>query len=78
MRLKKIGCAADGAPYVIKALVRQVNTNQVVLDFRFGNIHSPQAVEVATTFLDKTKCPGALGLSEKDKEKLQDILDQNQ
>src|SRR5262249_43458608 len=68
---EEIGCAADGAPYVMGALTRQ-------LDGRFlGYIqpHLAQEAEVAAAFLDEAKCPGALGLSEEAKAKLREIRD---
>jgi uncharacterized protein YjbI with pentapeptide repeats len=81
--LKEIGCAADGAPYVISSLMRPQNAlrlgpvravSLVLLDQRFEGNPSQEA-EVADAFLDKTKCPGARGLSEENKEKLQEIRD---
>jgi uncharacterized protein YjbI with pentapeptide repeats len=64
---KEIGCAADGAPYVIGGLIPR-------LDGRFE--HNPgQEAEVVAAFLDEAKCPGARGLSEENKAKLQAIHD---
>jgi hypothetical protein len=65
--LQQIGCAADGAPYVIGGLIRR-------LDERFEGKLSHEA-EVAVTFLDEAKCPGARGQSEENKTKLQEIRD---
>jgi uncharacterized protein YjbI with pentapeptide repeats len=65
--LRQIGCAADGAPYVIGGLIRR-------LDERFEGKLSQEA-EVAAAFLDGAKCPGARGLSEENKAKLQGIRD---
>jgi hypothetical protein len=68
---EEIGCAADGAPYVIGALIRE-------LDGTFlGYIgpHLAQEAEVAAAFLDEAKCPGALGLSEENKAKLREMRD---
>jgi uncharacterized protein YjbI with pentapeptide repeats len=70
--LEEIGCAADGAPYVIGGLTRRISANQVQLDFRFSGYLSQEA-EVAAAFLDEAKCPGARGLSEENKAKLQEI-----
>ena len=64
--LKAIGCAAEGAPYVVGGLIPR-------LDWRFSNLHPSQEAEVAAAFLDEAKCPGARGLSEENKAKLQDI-----
>jgi uncharacterized protein YjbI with pentapeptide repeats len=81
--LKEIGCAADGAPYVINGLMRPlgaiglrgvVAVNLVWLDRRFEGNPSQEA-EIANSFLDETKCPGARGLSEENKAKLRDIRD---
>jgi hypothetical protein len=64
---KEIGCAAEGAPYVIAGLSRR-------LENRFGRIY-PLEAEVAGAFLDDATCPGARGLSEGNKAKLQTIRD---
>lgn len=65
--LEQIGCAADGAPYVISGLIQQ-------LDDRFQDSPTQEAA-VATAFLDEAKCPGARGLSEGDKATLRKIRD---
>jgi uncharacterized protein YjbI with pentapeptide repeats len=65
--LSKIGCTADGAPYVIATLTPN-------LDQRFDD-NLTQEVEVTGAFLDEAKCPGARGLSEENKAKLQAIRD---
>jgi len=75
-KLKEIGCAADGAPYVIGGLVRRISANQVRIEYGFGRNPS-QAAEVAAAFLDEAKCPGARGLSEENKAKLQEIRDRS-
>jgi len=74
--LKEIGCAADGAPYVVGALIRPISAVRVQLDYRFGPNLSQEA-EVAAAFLDEPKCPGARGLSEENKAKLQEIRDRS-
>jgi hypothetical protein len=71
---KEIGCAADGAPYVINSLMRRVAQNEVLLDYRFEG-HPAQEAEVAAALIDEAKCPGARGLSEENKAKLQEIRD---
>lgn len=82
-KLKEIGCAADGAPYVIAGLMRDAGSSvmreveverAVLLDLRFENNLSKEA-EVAAAFLDETKCPGAHRLSEDNKAKLRAIRD---
>jgi uncharacterized protein YjbI with pentapeptide repeats len=81
--LKEIGCAADGAPYVINGLMHPVGrvgllgvvaVNLVSLDWRFQGNPSQEA-EIATAFLDEKNCPGARGLSEESKAKLREIRD---
>jgi len=71
-KLKAIGCAADGAPYVIGGLIRRISANQVRLDLLFERNLSQEA-EVAAAFLDEVKCPGARGLSDENKAKLREI-----
>ena len=63
-----IGCADEGAPYVISGLIRQ-------LRYRFEQ-HLSQEAGVAKVFLDELKCPGAHGLSAADKATLQRIVRQ--
>jgi hypothetical protein len=72
--LEEIGCVADGAPYVIRGLLGPIYPNRVLLDIRFEGNPSQEA-EVAAAFLDEAKCPGARGLSEENKAKLQEIRD---
>jgi uncharacterized protein YjbI with pentapeptide repeats len=72
-KLKDIGCAADGAPYVIAGLISQ-------LDHRFGTDTDPQRypaqeAAVAAAFLHEENCPGARGLSDDNKAKLQHMRD---
>jgi hypothetical protein len=64
--LIETGCAADGAPYVIGGLIRQ-------LDFRFKK-QPLQEIEVAKAFLSAATCPGARGLSDANKAALQKIV----
>jgi uncharacterized protein YjbI with pentapeptide repeats len=63
--LQKTGCDADGTPHVIHGLLR-------TLDRRFTSDHS-KAADLAAAFLDEASCPGARGLSDKDKSELQKI-----
>ena len=58
-RLIGIGCAVEGAPYVIRGLIEQ-------LDVRFQH-NSARKTEIAGAFLDEANCPGAQGLSEENK-----------
>ena len=64
--LKTVTCRATDAPYVVEGLVRQ-------LDGRFEDDLPRQAL-LAAVFLDEAKCAGARGLSEENKEYLQNIL----
>jgi hypothetical protein len=62
-----IGCAAEGAPYVISGLIRQLGD-------RFSQQPAQQA-GVAKAFIDERNCAGARGLSAADKASLQQIID---
>jgi uncharacterized protein YjbI with pentapeptide repeats len=81
--LKKVGCADDGAPYVIKSFMRPAGlgvggvlpVNLVWLDQRFQGVPSQQEAELAAAFLDERKCLGARGLSEETRANLKDIRD---
>ena len=67
--LRTTGCDREGAPYVISGIV-----DTLAFDRRF----SPRSVEVvalAKAFLDEANCPGAHGLSETYKAKLEQIRD---
>jgi hypothetical protein len=58
-QLRRVGCAADGAPYVARALIKRL---LVFWESPFGR-DSPQRVRLAAEFL-KEDCAGARGLSE--------------
>jgi uncharacterized protein YjbI with pentapeptide repeats len=60
-RLISIGCAIDGAPYVIGGLIRQLYLYDRLRD------NPAQKAEVARAFLNETNCAGARGLSEENK-----------
>jgi hypothetical protein len=66
---RRIGCAVDGAPYVLTALIQR-------LQFQFGRspfaYNSPQPARLAAEFL-KEDCAGARELSEDTKEKLREL-----
>jgi uncharacterized protein YjbI with pentapeptide repeats len=66
--LRRIGCAAGGAPYVIRGLLGNEFYKRFTSD-------RAQAAVVAQAFLDEAHCPGARGLSEQDKAALQEIHD---
>jgi hypothetical protein len=62
------GCAVNGAPYVLRALLARLDTDDSPFDKG-----SPEKPKLAATFLDEAHCPGAHGLSEADKAKLKKI-----
>jgi uncharacterized protein YjbI with pentapeptide repeats len=66
--LRETGCDANGAPYVIRRLLG-------TLDARFTS-GSPQPAALANAFLDGAHCPGARGLSDEEKFRLQMLRDQ--
>jgi uncharacterized protein YjbI with pentapeptide repeats len=66
--LETIGCASDGAPYVVGGLIPQLNG-------RFGDRLS-QETPVLSAFLDEAKCPGVRGLPEEIKSQLKQIRDE--
>ncbi|MFZ3325039.1 MAG: hypothetical protein WA231_03740 [Methylocella sp.] len=57
---RKIGCAEDGAPYVLNALIDRLS----VADTSPFRDQSDAAKTLASAFLDEAHCPGAHGLSE--------------
>jgi hypothetical protein len=72
---RKTGCAADGAPYVVRAFLARVNT-AFFMDHIFSSpfaIDSLEKPKLAAAFLDEAHCAGAHGLSEADKAKLEEI-----
>lgn len=62
---RELGCAAEGAPYVLHGLIAQLNS-----PFRD---QSDAAKALEDAFLDEAHCPGAHWLSEDDKAKLKKI-----
>jgi uncharacterized protein YjbI with pentapeptide repeats len=65
--LQDIGCAPEGAPFVIHRLIQQL------LGGRPNG--SPEFAQLAVAFSDETNCPGAQGLSEEDKTQLRVMAD---
>jgi hypothetical protein len=63
------GSNADGAPYSMRGLLRNLGD-------RFS-LESSQPNMIAAAFLDEAKCPGARGLSKEDKLKLRDMRDRH-
>jgi hypothetical protein len=66
---RKTGCGADGAPFVLEALIVRLSF-PVSTPFHY---QSDAATALASAFLDEAHCPGARGLSEADKAKLKEI-----
>jgi hypothetical protein len=67
---RDVGCATEGAPYVLHRLVFQLSGPPIIPPFRD---QSDAAKALAAAFLDEAHCPGARGLSEADKAKLKEI-----
>ncbi|MGH6848685.1 MAG: pentapeptide repeat-containing protein [Methylocella sp.] len=70
---RKTGCAADGAPYVVRALLNRLDNPKSPEISPFG-ADSPQKATLAAAFLEKD-CAGARGLSEAEIAKLKAIRD---
>jgi hypothetical protein len=66
---REIGCATEGAPYVLHAFIRRFSDPEIS-PFRH---QSEQIKLLAKDFLDEAQCPGAHGLTEADKAKLKEI-----
>ena len=66
--LRKVGCDLQGAPHVIRRLIKTFESD---VDRFFAD--KPQ---LAAAFLDETTCPGARGLTKADKARLTQIRDQ--
>jgi hypothetical protein len=69
---RNTGCAADGAPYVIRRLVALFEAWSSPPPI---SAQSPQLRELAEAFLDEEHCPGARGLSYDEKARLKKIRD---
>jgi hypothetical protein len=65
----ELGCAAEGAPYVLPGLVAQLDSHF----FSPFREQSDAAKALASAFLDEAHCAGAHGLSEADKARLKKI-----
>jgi hypothetical protein len=66
---RELGCAAEGAPYVLHGLVAQL-ISPAISPFPG---QSDAASALAAAFLDEAHCRGAHGLSENDKAELKKI-----
>jgi hypothetical protein len=69
---RTIGCVAEDAPYMIRALLVQMELDSSPFDEQ-----SPQPPKLALTFLDEEHCPGARGLTDAEKAKLKAIRDRS-
>jgi hypothetical protein len=69
---RETGCAAEGAPYVIGRLLDHLGS-----PFSPFSAQSPQVPALAAAFLDEEHCPGARGLTEAEKAKLNAIRDRS-
>ena len=69
---RELGCAAEGAPYVLDGLVIQLATPEDLPVF----YESDAATALANDFLDEANCPGAHGLSKAAKAVLNKIAAQ--
>jgi hypothetical protein len=65
---RELGCAAEGAPHVLYALIGRLGRD----DSPFRD-RSDAAKALAAAFIDEAHCPGAHGLSEDDKAMLKEI-----
>jgi uncharacterized protein YjbI with pentapeptide repeats len=88
--LQETGCAAEGAPYVIRGLLRRLKRHaEIRFSYSAGctwrsrgavpreylfSDASPHPAALARAFLDETTCPGARGLSEEDKGRLREVI----
>jgi hypothetical protein len=68
-RWRELGCAAEGAPYVIGGLLRQLEFEGPFAE------ESPQKHILARAFLDEEHCAGAHGLTEDEKARLRQMRD---
>jgi Pentapeptide repeats (8 copies) len=66
---RELGCAAEGAPYVLHALIARLSS----ADSSPFRDQSAAVKTLASDFLDEAHCPGAHGLSEADKATLKKI-----
>ena len=64
---REAGCAAEGAPYVLRALIARLRFYSRFREQRYA------AKALAAAFLDEAHCPGAHGLSEADKATLKKV-----
>ncbi len=76
---RETGCAAEGAPYVLRRLLIHWKTWSSLFETEsspFGE-GSPQPPALAAAFLDEEHCAGAHGLSDAEKAKLKEIRDRS-
>jgi hypothetical protein len=71
---QETGCAAVGAPYVLRGLLHNLSRICQVPVANF-EAQSPQWPALAKAFLDEEHCPGAHGLSDDEKAELKAMRD---
>jgi hypothetical protein len=69
---RTIGCAAEDAPYMIRALLVQLKFIPSPFEAQ-----SPQPPKLALTFLDEEHCPGARGLTDAERVELKGMRDRS-
>jgi uncharacterized protein YjbI with pentapeptide repeats len=75
---QEIGCAGDGAPHVLRGLLRHLERSEE--SDTHSNAFSEQSSELpglAAIFLDEERCPGAHGFTDDEKAKLKEIRDRS-
>ena len=71
---QETGCAAEGAPYVLRGLLRNLSSPYSP----FSKQRSEQSPrKLAKAFLDAEHCPGAHGLSDDERAQLKEIRDRS-
>jgi hypothetical protein len=70
---REVGCAAEGAPYALRGLLRRLNKQ----DSSLFAAQSPHRAALAAAFLDEKRCPGADGLLDAEKATLKEIRDRS-
>jgi hypothetical protein len=71
---QKTGYVAEGAPYVLRGLLGRLEIGSALPPF---SAQSPQPSVLAAAFLDEEHCPGARGLTDAEKAKLEELRDRS-
>jgi hypothetical protein len=69
---QEIGCSAEWAPYVVRGLLDRWEGSALLF-----SAQSPQPSVLAAAFLDEEHCPGARGLTDAEKAKLEGLRDRS-